>query len=114
MLLDASAGCTIRLMTEPQVKDLLEKMCMNEYRSKSERSVKIKIVGTPKSMLVVDTHTVLLAQIGFLNKKLAESSLGKSNVSQVQASMCDFCGGEHANGRCSLEGSSEDVQFSNF
>lgn len=50
-------------MTEPQVKDLIEKMCMNKYRSKSERSVKLETSGTPKGMLIVDTHTSLLAQI---------------------------------------------------
>lgn len=101
-------------MTEPQVKDLVEKMCMNEYRLKRERSVKIEIVGTHKGMLVVDTHTTLLAHIELLNKKVAESSLGKDNMSQVQALRCDFCGGEHAKRRCSLEESSEKVQFANF
>lgn len=58
-------------------------MCMNEYRSKRKRSTKIKIVGTPKGMLVVDTHIALLAQIKLLNKKIAESNLDKANVSQV-------------------------------
>lgn len=61
MLLDASVGGTIRAMTEPQVKDLIEKMCLDEYRSKSERSVKFEIVGTPKGMLAINTHTALLA-----------------------------------------------------
>ncbi|XP_050909789.1 uncharacterized protein LOC127123629 [Lathyrus oleraceus] len=114
MLLDASAGGTTRSMTEPQVKDLIEKMCMNEYCSKIKRSVKIEIMGTPKGMLVVDTHTAILAKIKLLNKKLAENNLGKDNVSQVQALTCDFCGGEHANERCYLEGSGEEVQFTNF
>lgn len=61
-------------------------------------------MGTTKGMLVVDTHIILLAQIELLNKKLAESSLTKANVSHVQARMCDFCGGRHENERCSLEG----------
>lgn len=59
-------------------------MFLNEYHSKSERSMKIESFGTPKDMLAVDTHTALLAQIESLNKKLAESSLGKANVSHVQ------------------------------
>lgn len=107
MLLDAFAGGTIRSMTELQVKELIEKMCLNEYHSKRERSVKIEILGTPKGMLTVDTHTALLAQIELLNKKLAEMSLDKPNVSQVQALRCDFYGDGHENGRLSLEGSSE-------
>ena len=89
-------------------------MCMNEYYSKSERSVKIKIMAKPKGMLVVDTHTSLLSKIELLNKKLVESSLDKANVRQIQAFRCEFYEGEHANGRCSLEGSCEEVQFANF
>lgn len=99
MLLDAFAGGMIRSITEPQVKDLIEKMCLNEYHSKSKRSVKIDIVGTPKGMLAVDTHNAFLAKIELLNKKLAESSLSKANVSQVQALRCDFFGGGNENGR---------------
>lgn len=90
-------------MNEPQIKDLIENMCLNEYCLKGERSVKIEIVGTPKGMLVVDNHTALLAQIELLNKKLAESDLSKANVSQVQALRCNLCGDGHVNGRFSLE-----------
>lgn len=59
MLLDTSAEGTIRQMAEPRVKDLIEKMCMKEYRSKTEMSVKLETSGTPKGMLTVDTHTAL-------------------------------------------------------
>ena len=55
-------------------------------------------------MLVTDTHAALLAQIELLNKNLVESNLSKDNVSQVQAFMCDLCGGGHANRRGSLGG----------
>ena len=47
---------------------------MNEYHSKRERLVNFEIVGIPKGMLVVDTHTALLAQIELLNKKLTETT----------------------------------------
>ena len=66
---------------------------------------------TPKGMLAVDIHTILLTQIELLNKKLVENSLGKANLSQEQSLRCDFCGGEHENGKCYSEGSSEEVQF---
>lgn len=89
-------------------------MCLNEYHSKSERLVKIKTVGMPKGILVIDTDTTLLAQIELLNKKLVEISLGKTNVSHVQTLRCDMCGREHENIRFSLEGSNEEVQFSDF
>ena len=101
-------------MTEPQVKNLIEKICMNECHSKIERSVKLETSGIPKGMLVVDTHTALLAQIELLNKQLAEGCLNKANAIQVQALKYDFFGGGHENGRCSLEGVSEEAQFETF
>lgn len=63
MLLDASARGIILQMIEPQVKDIIKKMCMNEYRSKSERSVKLETLGTPKGMLPLYTYTALLVQL---------------------------------------------------
>lgn len=53
MLLDAYVGGTIKTVIGPQVKDLIEKMCFNEYLSNSERSVKIETIGMPKSMLAI-------------------------------------------------------------
>lgn len=100
--------------SKPYVKDLIENMCLNEYHSKSERSVKIESAGTLKSTLAIDTHTTLLAQIELMNKKLYESSLSQANMSQIQALKYDFCGEGHANGICFLEGSSEEAQFANF
>lgn len=82
-LLDASAGGTIHQMTEPQIKDLIENMCTNEYHAKSEGSVKLENVGSPKGTLPLDTHIALLAQIELLNKKLAENNLGRAKVSRV-------------------------------
>lgn len=83
--------------SEPQVKDMIENMCLNEYRSKSERSINIETVDTPKGMLCIDTHTSLITQIKLLNKKLAESNLSKAYVTQVQALKCDLCGEGHEN-----------------
>jgi hypothetical protein len=50
-------------------------MCLNEYRSKSERDRK------KKGMIEVSTHTTLLAQIELLNKQLAAKSILEANVS---------------------------------
>lgn len=86
MLLDASAGGMIRTVTKPQIKDLIEKMCLNENHSKSERSIKVENGGTLKGMLDIDTHIPLLSQIELFNKKQVES-----NLSQAQALKCDFC-----------------------
>lgn len=73
MLLDALEGGTIRVLTEVQVKDLVKKMCLNKYRSKSERGVKVESIDTSKGRLTLDTHTALLYQFELLNKKLVKS-----------------------------------------
>ncbi|CAJ2642327.1 unnamed protein product [Trifolium pratense] len=78
ILIDASAGGTIRHKNEDEVRELVENMCMNEYRSKSERDPK------KRGVFEVDTNTALLAQIEMLNKKLAAKTLAEANVSQVQ------------------------------
>lgn len=109
MLLDVFARGIICQMTAPQVKNLIEKMCMNEYCSKSERSVKMETVGIPKGMLSIDTYTALLAHIKLLNKKIVENNLVKANMSLIQALRCDFNGEEHVNGRYLLEGTSDEV-----
>ncbi|MCI38080.1 hypothetical protein A2U01_0059308, partial [Trifolium medium] len=69
-----SAGGTIRNKNEDEVRQLVENICMNEYRSKSDRKI---------GMIEVDTKTALLAQIEMLNKKLAAKTLAEANVSQV-------------------------------
>ena len=57
-------------MTKGMVKEIVEKVCLNEYRSKSERGVKIEMTGALKGVLTLDTHISLLAQIELLNKRL--------------------------------------------
>lgn len=81
IILDAFTGGTISQMIEPQIKHIIVNMCMNEYRAKSEKLIKLETMGTPKGMLPLDTHTTLLAQIELLNKKLVEGSLGRANMS---------------------------------
>ncbi|GAU41120.1 hypothetical protein TSUD_288100 [Trifolium subterraneum] len=76
MLIDASTGGTIRNKNEDEVRQLVQNMCMNEYRSKSERDPK------KRGIIEVDTNTALLAQIELLNKKLAAKTLAEANVSQ--------------------------------
>ncbi|KAK2410681.1 hypothetical protein QL285_046032 [Trifolium repens] len=105
MLIDASAGGTIKNKNEDEVRQLVENMCLNEYRSKSERDPK------KKGMIEVSTHTTLLAQIELLNKQLAAKSISEANVSQVQDVRCDFCQGPHANGMCSAEANSEEANY---
>ncbi|KAK2370199.1 hypothetical protein QL285_083268 [Trifolium repens] len=105
MLIDASAGGTIKNKDEDEVRQLVENMCLNEYRSKSERDPK------KKGMIEVSTNTALLAQIELLNKQLAAKSISEANVSQVQDVRCDFCQGPHANGMCSAEANADEANY---
>lgn len=81
MLLDASTGGTIRTLTKEQVKELVEKVFLKEYRSKNERGVKVETTDTPYGVLTLDMHTALLPHIELLNKILAERNLNQANVS---------------------------------
>lgn len=92
----------------------MEKICLNEYQSKSERKIKVESTSTPKSVLTYDTHVAQLAQIELLNIKFDESNLNQANVSQTQFLKYDLCGGGHANGMCVPKGISEEVRFANF
>lgn len=109
MLLDTSVGGIIRTMAERQVKELVEKFFLKEYRSKSESGVKVETTGTSKGVLTLDTYTSFLAHIRHLSKIFLESDLNKVNVSQVQLLKCDLYGEGHVNGMVSPRGSNEEV-----
>lgn len=62
--MDASTGGTIRTLNEDQVKELIGKICQNEYHSQYERGIKpIASTGTPKEVLTLENHVVLLDQL---------------------------------------------------
>lgn len=79
MFLDTSVGVIIRSMTEPWVKDLIDKTCINEYCSKSERSIKLKHWEHLK--VVSCWYLYCFFKIELLNKTLAQISLSKANMS---------------------------------
>lgn len=68
MLLNASAGGTLRTKNEDGVKRLIENMFQNEYHS-SDRAVK------QKRILEIDSNTKVLAQLDVILKQLVASSL---------------------------------------
>ncbi|MCI55060.1 hypothetical protein A2U01_0076310, partial [Trifolium medium] len=57
MHLDASAGGSITLKTDEEVKELIEQMCQNEYNMNNEKSTK-----TP-GVLQLDKETAYLKEI---------------------------------------------------
>lgn len=57
MLLNASTECTIIKKKGDEVKNMIENMCQNEYRTQSDRAPK------KKGMIEHDTQTTLFAQL---------------------------------------------------
>ncbi|XP_050915571.1 uncharacterized protein LOC127130642 [Lathyrus oleraceus] len=98
IILDASVGGTIKTNIEDEVKELIKKICQNEYLSQSEKGVK------PKGVLDLDANIAMLAQLEVIAKQLAKATIIPANVSQVQILQCNFCGQGHAYGNCVTEG----------
>lgn len=82
-------------------------MCQNVCRS-SERGMKLKGIHAVESTLTLFTH------IEALTKQLVATQLAQANVSQIQILHCDFNGGKPANGKCTIEVESVEVQYANF
>ncbi|MCI28152.1 hypothetical protein A2U01_0049352, partial [Trifolium medium] len=97
MHLDASAGGSIKLKTDEEVKELIEQMCQNEYNMNNERSTR-----TP-GVLQLDKETAYLKDIDVLKLKLAEKAAMEAKVKAVKE-VCDFCQEDHSNGHCTPEG----------
>jgi hypothetical protein len=66
MILDASAGGSIKVKTYAETKDLVEQMCQNEYNMSHDRNEK-----TP-GILKVDQEIAYKVEIELLKRQLAE------------------------------------------
>ncbi|KAK2435247.1 hypothetical protein QL285_020322 [Trifolium repens] len=116
MLLDASAGGSLRNKVESQARELIENMAQNEYRVQNDRGPKKK-----PGMLELDTGTALLAgqskmsnSIESLMKIFTNQSASQAQVNAAQGVTCDFCHQNHANGECFPAGSEEALYLANF
>ncbi|GAU10176.1 hypothetical protein TSUD_423190, partial [Trifolium subterraneum] len=65
MLLDASAGGSLKNKDESEARELVEAMAQNEYRVQNDRGAKKKA-----GMLELDTQTALLAQSQLMNTQM--------------------------------------------
>ncbi|KAK2396597.1 hypothetical protein QL285_058243 [Trifolium repens] len=106
MILDASAGGSIKVKTYAETKDLVEQMCQNEYNMSHDRAEK-----TPGD-LKVDQEIAYKVEIELLRRQLAdkEKAVKEANVKQVEG-VCDFCLEDHPNGQCLPGGSEEQVNY---
>ncbi|KAK2382626.1 hypothetical protein QL285_070148 [Trifolium repens] len=85
MILDASAGGSIKVKTYAETKDLVEQMC---------QKIAYKV------------------EIELLKRQLAdkEKAVKKASVKQVER-VCDFCLEDHPNGHCLPGGSEEQAKY---
>ncbi|KAK2356481.1 hypothetical protein QL285_093810 [Trifolium repens] len=106
MILDASAGGSIKIKTYAETKDLVEQMCQNEYNMSHHRAEK-----TP-GILKVDQEIAYKVEIELLRRQLAdkEKAVKEAIVKQVEG-VCDFCLEDHPNGHCLPGGSEEQVNY---
>jgi hypothetical protein len=106
MILDASAGGSIKVKTYAETKDLVEHMCQNKYNMSHDRAEK-----TP-GVLKVDQEIAYKVEIELLRRQLAdkEKAVKEASVKQVEG-VCDFCLEDHPNGHCLPGGSEEQVNY---
>jgi hypothetical protein len=104
MILDASAGGSIKIKTHEETKDLVEQICQNEYNMSHDRNR--KTVGVIK----VDKEVAYKVEIELLKRKLAEKEAKKASAKKVEG-VCDFCLEDHPNGKCFPGDSTEETKF---
>ncbi|KAK2362317.1 hypothetical protein QL285_087390 [Trifolium repens] len=106
MILDASAGGSIKVKTYAETKDLVEQMCQNEYNMSHDRNEKMP------GILKVDQEIAYKVEIELLKRQLAEKekTVKEDSVKQVEG-VCDFCLEDHPNGHCLPEGSEEQAKY---
>ncbi|KAK2356581.1 hypothetical protein QL285_093910 [Trifolium repens] len=106
MILDTSAGGSIKVKTYAETKDLVEQMCQNEYNISHDRNEK-----TP-GILKVDQEIAYKVEIELLKRQLAEKekAVKEDSVKQVEG-VCDFSLEDHPNGHCLPQGSEEQAKY---
>ncbi|XP_045831666.1 uncharacterized protein LOC123923068 [Trifolium pratense] len=116
MILDASAGGSLKNRDEGEVRELVESMSQNEYRAQNDRGAKKK-----GDILELDTQAALLAQQKLMTsqmeammKLISNSKVQTPPVGKIESERCDFCLQDHPNGGCFPEGSEEARYLANF
>ncbi|KAK2453440.1 hypothetical protein QL285_001129 [Trifolium repens] len=120
MLLDASAGGSLKNKNEQEAIELIESMAQNEYRANNDRGAKKK-----PGMLELEANSAMLAEQKLMNNKMealvqhftkasSAQHQSKAQVSQAQGLRCDFCKQVHENGECMPKGSEEAKYMANF
>ncbi|CAJ2642447.1 unnamed protein product [Trifolium pratense] len=94
MILDASAGGSLKNRDETEARELVESMAQNEYRATNDRGAKKK-----GGVLELDTQTALLAQQKLMTSQM-EAMMKMLSNPQVQTSpIGGFGGNTHDNSK---------------
>lgn len=102
MLLDASAGRSMKNKTVAEILELIDEMSLNEYRSRgNDRNVVKK-----KELLKLKTYDALLRKHKLLTKIIEEMAKKLEAQEVVKLSIngirCNFCKQAHETGTCLL------------
>jgi hypothetical protein len=109
MILDASAGGSIKIKTHEETKDLVEQMCQNEYNMSHDRNAKIA------GVILVDKEVAYIVEIELLKRQLSEiEKESKEARVKLAEGVCDFCLEDHPNGQCLPGGSTEEAKYMGY
>ena len=112
LMLDASAGGSIKWKTPEEAYELIENMAANDNEAYTERAHSQK-----KGILELQSQDALLAQkqLETLMKKLSQlpQELQNASIAQLQqVQSCELYGGNHTNGQCAMQSTShEEVSY---
>ena len=110
MLLDASAGGSMRVKTDREVQTLVENMSQNEYRADKEKG-KRGVFGMSECNAILENQATMHKHLEALTKHVMQQQQQPPQVQQATSLRCDFCGEGHANCECVPEGLSEEVNY---
>jgi len=113
MLLDASAGGSIRVKADLKVQNLIEIMAQNEYCVEIEQG-KIGVLGVNENSIILASQTLMSKQMESLSEQVQAISIRQIQVQQIQQAQvlrCKFCGEGHYNGGCVPEGVCEEASY---
>ncbi|XP_027927803.1 uncharacterized protein LOC114184687 [Vigna unguiculata] len=113
LMLDASAGGSIKWKTPEEAYELIENMAANDNEAYTERthSQKKGILELQSQDALLAQNKIMTQQLETLMKKLSQlpQELQNASVAQLQqVQSCELCGGNHTNGQCAMSSTSQE------
>jgi len=113
LMLDASAGGSIKWKTPEEAYELIENMAANDNEAYTERahSQKKGILELQSQDALLAQNKIMTQQLETLMKKLSQlpQELQNASIAQLQqVQSCELCGGNHTNGQCAMPSTSQE------